>query len=480
MTFSLFTGIFLLITTAFYYILRKELRPYVLLAASLVYVFLLDQYAGVWLLVSAALTYVVSLLTDMLARRGYDRAARFLSFVFVLWCVATLALMKLTQIVSSQLTPDAAPMPDLLRCFLLPVGFSYYIFQSVSFLRDIRTGKARAEKNPVYVLLYLCFFPKFISGPIERADHIMPQLRALSGAGLVDEGRIAVSLTGLLYGYFLKTVVADRMALYIYPIFTGYREMSAFTLMLGSLLYTIRLYADFAGYSAIGVAVARLFGMTLVQNFHAPYLSESITEFWRRWHMSLSSFLRDYLYIPLGGNRLGTKRKCINLLIVFAVCGLWHGNGVQFVVWGLLHGLYCVIDTLVTKRPASAASRLFARACTFCAVSFAWIFFGSASLTDALRYISRMLSAFRGVSFQNDLATIGMNAAYGLLFLFGVFALLVSDIISYRLNEPFPESVQRQPYILRYLFVYALIILILVFGRYGPGFDASRFMYMEF
>ncbi len=275
---------------------------------------------------------------------------------------------------------------------ILPVGCSFYVFQAVSYVADVWRGTLTAERHFGYYALYISFFPQLVAGPIERAGSLLPQLRRERRLTKQD---VEMGLRLLLSGFFRKVVVADfcgpfATAVYAAPCPDG----SA--VFLGTLLFALQIYCDFAGYSEIAAGSARLLGIRLMRNFDRPYLSRSLRDFWRRWHISLSRWLTDYVYIPLGGSRRGLGRQLLAVLAVFAVSGLWHGADWTFVVWGLLHGTLFALEALLRRTgvgPArSKAGRVLSTALTFAAVSFCWIFFRAESLGHAALLLGQLFA----------------------------------------------------------------------------------------
>ena len=367
------------------------------------------------------------------------------------------------------------------------------------------------ETRFVNYALFVSFFPGLLSGPIERGHRMFPQFDAPCDFSY-DNLRSGLAI--LLWGYFLKMVIADRIAIVVDTVYTGPEQWGSAVVLLAVLLYSLQIYCDFAGYSAIAVGSARVLGFRLVNNFEAPYLSGSIAEFWRRWHISLSSWFRDYLYIPLGGSRRGKGRRCLNILIVFTASGLWHGAGITFVVWGLLHGLYQVIG--LALQPAcdgavrllhinrNTASHRFLRTLwTFLLVSFAWIFFRAESLPQALR-ILQCLPGIRlavtaavsgtgaamgilrsGIGFQpwrlfdGTLLSLGLDTMNWVLLAASLAFLFVRDLCLYH-GISLREQIQRQGRWLRWTLYIAAILLILVCGIWGPDYDAATFIYSQF
>jgi len=377
---------------------------------------------------------------------------------------------------------------DTLAKILLPIGFSYYMFQAISYLVDVCSQKVKAEKNIVYFALYMCYFPKFISGPIERADKFLSGIKNLNVVNMFEDKRISISFSTILYGYFMKVVVADRLAFFSARLLGEPARFGALWLFVGMIMYAIQIYCDFAGYSAVAIGISNLFGIELTENFRAPYLSANIGDFWRRWHISLSGWLKDYIYIPLGGNRKGNARKYLNNVIVFVICGIWHGADASFVVWGAVHALYMVIHGMVSgakrNRLSDKEHRFISKAAgivvTFMMVSFAWIFFGAADLNTALCYIGRMLSMSSGPdSFISQMVEIGASRRDILIPLY-CFIVFVLDLLIVKKEKKIGAAIQSLPGVVRYPVMYGMIMAVLILGIYGPGYSADSFMYMNF
>jgi alginate O-acetyltransferase complex protein AlgI len=283
---------------------------------------------------------------------------------------------------------------------ILPVGISFYTFQTLSYSIDVYKRKLEPTRDMLSFFAFVSFFPQLVAGPIERATNLLPQFYTKRN---FDYGQAVDGMRQILWGLFKKMVIADNCAEYANMIFNGHADYSGSTLFLGALFFTFQIYGDFSGYSDIAIGTARLFGFRLMQNFAFPYFSRDIAEFWRRWHISLSSWFRDYLYIPLGGSRGGQWMKVRNTFVIFIVSGFWHGANWTFMIWGLLNALY-FLPLLLLKRNRRnvgniAEGRLlpnardgFSMLSTFMITVFAWIFFRAESLTHALQYIKGLLS----------------------------------------------------------------------------------------
>jgi D-alanyl-lipoteichoic acid acyltransferase DltB (MBOAT superfamily) len=282
---------------------------------------------------------------------------------------------------------------------LLPVGISFYTFQAIGYIIDVYWNKIEPEYHLGRFALFKAFFPQLVAGPIERATNLLPQFYERFD---FDEARVSSGLRLILWGLFQKIVIADRLGLYVNAVYTTPSEWQGWPIFLATYFFAFQIFCDFSGYSDIAIGAARVMGFRLMENFRRPYFAPTPVEFWRRWHISLSTWFRDYLYIPLGGNRVAVPRWYLNLLIVFVVSGLWHGAAWTFVLWGALHGLYMIGDLAtqkvrgrlaqglgLTQRPAAQA--VLSAFITFNLVCLAWIFFRANSVTEAFVLLDNLL-----------------------------------------------------------------------------------------
>jgi D-alanyl-lipoteichoic acid acyltransferase DltB (MBOAT superfamily) len=283
---------------------------------------------------------------------------------------------------------------------ILPVGISFYTFHGLSYVIDIYKDRIKAEKNFLDYSVFVCFFPLLVAGPIERATHLLPQIQRNRK---FDYNRAVDGLRQILWGLFKKVVIADNCAEFANLIFDNHSSYSGSTLLLGAVFFTVQIYGDFSGYSDIAIGTARLFGIDLLKNFAFPYFSRDIAEFWRRWHISLSSWFRDYLYIPLGGSKGGTWMKVRNTFIIFLVSGFWHGANWTFIIWGLLNALYIMpsiifnthrdnLKIVAQGKYLPTIKEVIQIGITFCLTVFAWIFFRAKNLSEAFDYIISIFS----------------------------------------------------------------------------------------
>ena len=380
---------------------------------------------------------------------------------------------------------------------LLPVGISFYTFQTLAYSIDVYRGKQQPERHLGIFALYVSFFPQLVAGPIERSQRLIPQFyekhrfnRQQAVSGLQQIG----------WGFFKKLVIADRLAIYVNQVYNNPDLYSGWVIILATYFFAFQIYCDFSGYSDIAIGTARVLGYDLMENFRRPYFARSISTFWKRWHISLSTWFRDYLYIPLGGNRVVKWRWYYNLFMVFLISGLWHGANWTFVVWGALHGAYLVLGLMTQERrerawqwverqlgtaqeyrAAGFAGRIrvgwlrsaLAVFTTFHLVVLAWIFFRANSLSDALVLLQRMFL------FEGDISTVAFATALGpfeLAIAFGAILFMEAVHVLQERWESTSAYLSRKPRWLRWSLYYAVIFAILMFGE----FSLTEFIYFQF
>jgi D-alanyl-lipoteichoic acid acyltransferase DltB (MBOAT superfamily) len=367
---------------------------------------------------------------------------------------------------------------------LLPIGLSFYTFKSLSYAIDVYRGDQIPERHLGHLGLYIAFFPQLLAGPIERAKRLLPQFYERYD---FDYRRVTNGLKLMLWGFFQKMVIADNLAPLVDSVFDHPTQCQGPSLMVATFFFTFQIYCDFSGYSDIAIGSAQILGFRTMDNFNRPYFSKSIQEFWRRWHISLSTWFRDYLYIPLGGNRVSATRWYFNLFVVLVICGLWHGANWTFVLWGGIHGFYLVLAAFTQKARKQVHQtiglnrvprfHLYLKALiTFSLVSFAWIFFRANSVSDAFYVISHLFTGWESLGmgvFKNTLLlgplrfrlTVGM-ASIGILLL---IHLLQGD-------DPFVSWLSKKPMGWRWSIYYSMILTILLFGHFG----SKEFIYFQF
>ena len=281
---------------------------------------------------------------------------------------------------------------------ILPIGLSFHTFQSLSYVIEVYRGNQKAERHFGIYSVYVMFFPQLVAGPIERPQNLLHQFRERHH---FEYARVTEGVTQMLWGFFKKVVIADRLSIAVNSIYNNPAEYKGLPLIIATVFFAIQIFCDFSGYSDIAIGSAKVMGFNLMDNFNRPYFSKSISEFWKRWHISLSTWFKDYVYIPLGGNRVGKSRHLLNLMITFTISGLWHGAKWTFVIWGILHGTYLVFSILtenIRKKIVNISKikripflyKIFRVLITFCLVCFAWVFFRANTFSDAIYIIQHM------------------------------------------------------------------------------------------
>ncbi|WP_026520251.1 MBOAT family O-acyltransferase [Butyrivibrio sp. FCS006] len=457
---------------------------------ALINFFIPRKYRYIWLLVVSALFY---LSLDM-------KAAAVMAGTIVVTYFAALLMEKVSG-GADEVRPKSAAVILALAIvievaamlvfrsgkILGAIGISFYMLKSIGYLVDVYRGDDIAEHNPLMLALFVSFFPQVLSGPIERSGNMMPQF---AYPVTVDFDRFRDGFLQCLWGYFLKLVIADRLAIFVNSVYQAPESAQGTIVAIATVLYSFEIYCDFAGYSAIAIGVARILGIDVMKNFDSPYMAKSIAEFWRRWHISLSSWLKDYIYIPLGGNRKGTVRKYINVLIVFAISGIWHGSALTFLVWGLLHAVYQilgyvtqpirdkVVETLKIDRNG-LSHRTMKTIFTFLLVNLAWVFFRASSLEQALLIIKKSFEFTPWVLSDETLFKFGLSHGSFNIGIAGIVLLIIMDVLNFNGVE-MRERIIKQSIWYRWIIMIGAILAILIFGIWGAGYNASSFIYQQF
>ncbi len=467
--------LFLPTTLALYFLLPQKLKNPLLLMASFFFYACWEPAYALLMLFSIAATYLCGRL--MASKRTAGRKKLWLALCLVV-NLAILFFFKYFNFFTHTLgTLVGTELPTL--NVLLPVGISFYTFQALGYTIDVYRGTVPAEKNFVDYALFVSFFPQLVAGPIERTGNIVPQLKKTHKLKFENVKR---GLLPILWGLFKKMVVADNLALLVNAVYNAPEGKNGLQFAVATVAFAFQIYCDFSAYSDIARGSAKLLDIELMQNFDYPYGARSIKEFWRRWHISLSTWFKDYLYFPLGGSRVKKWRHLLNLMIVFTVSGLWHGAAMTYVLWGIMHGAYQVIGILLTPLreklyqrilPAEHPVMKFIRwAGTFILVNLAWVLFRANSLGDAWLIL-------RGIFTLpwNGLGDVGVSAAMLIAMVVMVAVMLIVEGVNRRipLNKKLSDTLWQ-----RYLVWFALVAAILIFGYYGDGFDPQDFVYFQF
>ena len=489
--------IFLPIVLVIYYIIPMKYKHIWLLISSYYFYMCWNAKYVLLIFVSTVITYLSGILIDKVEKTWpdvndigkYKKLILALSFVSNLGILFYFKYINFTlDIVTRVLSKVNISMNVPVFDVILPVGISFYTFQALSYSVDVYRGEVAPEHDFFRYALFVSFFPQLVAGPIERSKNLLTQLRE---PRKFDFGYAFDGILLMLWGFFLKIVLADRIAIFVDTVYGDCEHYQGIYLIVATVLFAVQIYCDFSGYSSIAMGTAKLLGIELMDNFNAPYLSTSVADFWRRWHISLTSWFKDYLYIPLGGSKKGILRKYLNKMIVFMLSGLWHGAQLTFVVWGAINGLYQVIgeilipirekvsDALGVNRDSEGFCVLRAIV-TFTMIDFTWIFFRADSLGRAIYIIKSILNTENIWSlFDGSLYNCGLDEKNFRFMLIAVIVLLVADFLK-RKGIMVREIILRQDGYIKCLVVSFSILLIMVFGKYGPAYNAVNFIYFQF
>lgn len=389
----------------------------------------------------------------------------------ILFAVIPLFFFKYYNFVNSMISDaltimgGATGLPGL--NWVMPLGLSFFTLQAIGYLADVYLRRIEAENNWWHYMLFVSFFPQIASGPISKAKDLLPQIKKNRH---FDYAQAVDGLRWFLWGMFLKVVMADRIGIYVDSILNNYEFESGLSCFIGSILYTFQIYGDFAGYSFMAVGVGKLLGFNLINNFNRPYLSQSVTEFWHRWHISLSIWLRDYIYIPLGGSRCSKLRNYWNIFVTFLVSGIWHGANWTFMVWGMIHGLLQIVEKMLGLHNIACQGwlKIIRIIITFLMVNFAWIFFRMPSLSDAIAVCEKIFC-------DKSLSWSASSPYMLVLIMMSLGIVLIKDLM----DEFIPVKYQlftHKYMLVRWSTYIVLMVMILACGV----FDASQFIYVMF
>ena len=493
--------IFLPVTALIYYILPHKIRYVWLLICSYYFYMCWNPAYALLMLFSTAVTYLCALALHGVqhGRRAAKRtqaqrdrlkkicvAASFTANLGVLayFKYSNFFIENINALLAHLGAVWQAPTVDV----LLPVGISFYTFQALGYTVDVYRGEMPAQKNFLKYALFVSFFPQLVAGPIERSANL---LRQFDEKHTLRFSQLRSGFMLMLWGYFLKLVIADRAAIFVNAVYNDPAVYTGWYQIVASVLFAFQIYCDFAGYSIIARGAAEMMGFRLIDNFNAPYLSLSVSEFWRRWHISLSGWFRDYLYIPLGGSRCSTARRYFNLLVVLLTSGLWHGAQWAFVFWGLINGLYQIIGHLLSPvrdrlnrllgmQRDTFSHKLLKTLVTFILIDITWVFFRAERIDTAFSMLASMFTADNlHIFFDDSLFSLGLDWKNFAVLLGSIALLMGADVLKYR-GMVVRECICRQEWWLRWLLLIGGVIFVIVFGVWGSGFNEAAFIYFQF
>ncbi len=481
---SLAFAIFLPIVFFLYWALPSKYRPILLLVASYYFYMSWNVKYVVLILFTTTISYSCAILMEKWKKRKT-----------VLLCATLMASLGVlfffkyfnffTVNIAAVLNRFAIPVHPFTLAFMLPVGISFYTFQTLSYVIDVYRGDVKAERNFVVYAAFVSFFPQLVAGPIERTPNLLPQIK---GKHRFDKENAIYGLLLMAWGLFKKLVVADNLAVYADQIFDDVHYYGGFSMLLASLFFTFQIYCDFSGYSDIAIGTAKLFDINLMTNFKSPYFAISIKDFWSRWHISLSTWFRDYVYIPLGGNRVSKLRNAFNLLVTFLVSGLWHGAAWHFVVWGGLHGILQVFEngvpfiTALTRKQKENPQSIkgvkiwICRMVTFAIAMLAWVFFRAETVSDAFYVLHHMWDGMTSpvAYIRKGLMDLGIGKSEIVSLAMPMIMLLMYDFMSLY-KDPI-QTLRKVSRPIRWVIYYGFIFLVLMLA----SFNAQEFVYFQF
>ena len=490
---SISFGLFLLIGVIVYYSIPTNKQWIWLLILGMFFYAVAAGKLSFFIIMSVLTSYGFGLFAQWIAGKDMDQKkkkiyGRIALFVVIFGNAFVLFFLK----TAASGTAWASKLGISRFAYLVPIGISFYTLQIIAYCVDVYKGVIKPQRNLFKYALFVSFFPQILQGPIPRYAELGSQLY---NGHKFDYQKVTFGLQLILWGFFQKLVIADRANIVVNRIFGEYESFKGFIILVGGILYSIQLYADFSGCVCIAKGSAALFGIELSDNFNHPYFADSVSDFWHRWHLSLSQWLRDYIYIPLGGNRKGKVRKYINILITFFVSGMWHGIGLHYLVWGMMHGLYQVIGNLlmpvrdfVVKKFSinrkSFSHRLLKQSVTFFLVMCAWIVFRADSMTQVIGMFRNLFASFNPWVFVNgELYLLGISGMEFRLLLFGIFIMWAVAMLQEKFQKE-GKSIRivlsNQSLVFRWLVIFTALFAVIIFGVYGPGYDAAQFIYGGF
>lgn len=485
--------IFFPVVVLIYYLLPKKMRYIWLLVTSYYYYMCWDAKYALLIASSTVITYFSGILLERVQRKELPSEllqARKKWVVFGSFAIniGILFFFKYFEWVLDNISLLSGHSLALPFSIVLPVGISFYTFQALSYTMDVYRGEIKPEKNFLRYALFVSFFPQLVAGPIERSKNLLGQLDCDKPLNY-ENARSGLQL--MLWGFFEKIVIADKVAIMVNTVFNNVTNYSGSTILFAMILFAIQIYCDFGGYSHIAIGAARVFNITLMDNFKQPYFSTSIKEFWRRWHISLSTWFRDYLYIPMGGSRCSKTRKYFNLFITFLVSGLWHGASWHFVIWGCLHGIYQILGEMTKKMRMKLPKLLHMKTdcfsfklgqiiINFLLVDFAWMFFRANNLGDAFLICKKLLTGMNPSELISDtFYSLGLNAQEWYYVLTAIMILLLVDLLHEK-QISLSKIFAKQNLLFRWAVYYAAIVGIIISLIQTFGVSAGNFIYFQF
>lgn len=488
---SLHFLLFFIIVTASYFALPHRYRWFLLLVSSCYFYM---SFVPIYILI-LGFTIVVDYYAGILIESHSGKKRKYFLILSLIANIGVLAVFKYYNFLNDILTDMlfgvkiSNPIPYL--SIILPIGLSFHTFQAMSYTIEVYRGRQKAERNFGIYALYVMFYPQLVAGPIERPQNLLHQFYEKH---TFDYNRFTDGLRLMGWGLFKKVVVADRLAILVNNVYGSPQEYNGINFIIATIFFAFQIYCDFSGYSDMAIGAARIMGFNLMRNFNLPYFSKSIHEFWKRWHISLSTWFKDYLYISLGGNRVSVPRWYLNLFLVFLISGLWHGANWTYIVWGAIHGFYLIFALVTQKVRTQLARAIYLDRVkwlnnslqvitTFILVSLGWVYFRATSLHDANYILSNMFSGM-GELLAN-LSNVGymrsLFSGFGLTereFVISILSLLILLLVEYmQFKGNFMERLKTMPVRVRWAAYYFVLVAILLFGSFN---NSQQFIYFQF
>lgn len=474
-------AIFLPIVFALYWSIPHKYRWVLILSASYYFYMCWNVKYVLLILFVTIVSYIYALLIEKHKDIVYKK--RKLTTVLAI-CLGILFVFKyfnfVTHAICDTIRNVGVNIQPITLQLLLPVGISFYTFQAISYVIDVYRGDISAERHFGYYAAYISFFPQLVAGPIERAGNLLPQMKEERTFNYV-QGTYGLKM--MAWGLFKKVLVADRLAVYVDKVFNDVHEYNGLSLFIVAFFFSLQIYCDFSGYSDMAIGIAKLFGIDIMSNFKAPYFSHSIKEFWSRWHISLSNWFRDYLYIPLGGNRCNKIRNSMNLFITFLVSGLWHGANWTYIVWGAIHGILQVMEKRFIKyKSKGKISTIISTCVVFGCAMLAFVFFRANTITDATYVITHMFSGIESPMqyIKNGYIALEITKETFVLLAIPIILLCAFDFFSLKVDVI--QKISSMRAVIRWGIYLLLVLLILFYIQYlnGNAQLAQKFIYFDF
>ncbi len=491
--------IFFPIVVILYFIIPKKGRNIWLLICSYYFYMSWNPVFIILLMFSTLVTYFTGILIDRISKTGGSPGLRkAVVTVSIIINIGLLVYFKYTGFLASLIDRFATGIlhtgpviSGFLPQIILPVGISFFTFQALGYVIDVYRGDTAAEYNIVRYALFVSFFPQLVAGPIERSGNLLGQIRDIENKKLWDYDRILRGLILMLWGFFMKLVIADRLSTLVDGVFDDQFSYGASLRILAAAAFSLQIYCDFAGYSTIAIGAARIMDIRLMENFNTPYFARSIRDFWNRWHISLSTWFRDYLYFPMGGSRCSKKRNCINLLVTFLVSGLWHGAALKYIVWGGINGILLVINRMLTPiRNMFTEHKAFRKDglikyletfITFIMVTLTWIVFRAGSLILTVEYIAHMITRpDYGLFIKDKMYRLLVSDRDMIIDLVALLILLILSLIRKNTGMTLDEYLMKKSFPIRAIVMMGLIFFVILFGQYGKDVYTQPFVYFQF